>query len=79
MRQVSIHEAKTQLSRLIKDVEAGGEIVIRRGNTPVAKLVPLHEPLVDREPGAWKGHVVIQPGFYAPLGEDELAEFYPAG
>lgn len=38
MKSVTTHEAKTQLSRLLAEVEAGEEIVIRRGDTPVAKL-----------------------------------------
>jgi len=40
---VNIHEAKTNLSRLLQRVEAGEEIVIARAGTPVAKLVP-HTP-----------------------------------
>lgn len=35
-----MHEAKTQLSRLLRRVEAGEEILIRRGREPVARLVP---------------------------------------
>jgi prevent-host-death family protein len=38
VKSVTTHEAKTQLSRLLAEVEAGEEIVIRRGETPVAKL-----------------------------------------
>ena len=41
MVQVNIHEAKTQLSRLLAQVEAGEEVVIARNGTPVAKLVVL--------------------------------------
>ena len=41
MRTVTIHEAKTHLSRLIREVEAGETLVINRGRTPVARLVPI--------------------------------------
>lgn len=39
MKTVTVHEAKTNLSRLLKEIEAGEEIVIARGKTPVAKLI----------------------------------------
>jgi prevent-host-death family protein len=42
MKSVSIHEAKTHLSQLIREVEAGETIVVARGQTPVAQLVPFH-------------------------------------
>jgi prevent-host-death family protein len=38
---VSIHEAKTHLSRFLKEIENGDELIIARGNTPIAKLVPI--------------------------------------
>ena len=41
MREVGVHEAKTHSSRLLREVEAGTEIVILRGGKPVAQLVPL--------------------------------------
>lgn len=40
MKSVTIHEAKTHLSRLIRQVEAGETVVVARGRTPVAQLVP---------------------------------------
>lgn len=43
MKSVSIHEAKTHLSQLIRDVEAGETIVVARGKKPVAQLVPYQE------------------------------------
>ena len=42
-RQVNVYEAKTQLSKLLEQVEAGEEIVIARNGTPVARLVPIVE------------------------------------
>jgi prevent-host-death family protein len=41
MTQVSVHEAKTHLSRLLHDVERGEEIVIARNGEPIAKIVPV--------------------------------------
>ena len=41
MKTVNVHQAKTQLSRLLKRVEAGEEVILARAGKPVAKLVPL--------------------------------------
>lgn len=57
---VNVHEAKTQLSRLLAQVEAGEEIVIGRAGKPVAKLVPYVEPeRPKRRPGMWAGQVWV--------------------
>lgn len=63
MDAVSIHEAKTQFSRLVARAEAGEEIVVRRGATPVAKIVAYHPPTTPRRPGALKGQLVIADDF----------------
>jgi prevent-host-death family protein len=65
---VSIHEAKTHLSRLIARAESGEEIVVRRGAVPVAKIVAYHAPTIPRQPGALKGRIVIADDF------DEIPE-----
>jgi prevent-host-death family protein len=71
---VTIHEAKTHLSRLIKAVLAGKEIVIARGKEPVVKLVPLEGSKPKRVPGAWKGRVaMLAEDAFAPLTGEELA------
>jgi prevent-host-death family protein len=49
-RQVNIYEAKSHFSRLVEEVEAGAEILIARNGRPVARLVPLKQPLHDRVP-----------------------------
>lgn len=60
---VSIYEAKTNLSKLIAEVErTGDEIVIRRHNVPVAKLVPYRSSSEPRRLGGW-GPVVIHDDF----------------
>jgi prevent-host-death family protein len=63
MDPVSIHEAKTQFSRLVARAEAGEEIVVRRGAKPVVKIVAYHAPTVPRRPGALKGQIVIAEDF----------------
>jgi len=68
---ISIHVAKTHLSRLIARVEAGEEIVIARGRKPVAKLVPI-APKAKRVFGSLKGKVSIGPEFFEPLPAEEL-------
>lgn len=70
---VTVHEAKTHLSKLLVRVEAGEEIIIARGRKPVGKIVPA-EPikLQPRKPGAWKGLISIGPEFFDPLPDDEL-------
>jgi prevent-host-death family protein len=68
---VSVHAAKTHLSRLLARVEAGEVIVIARGKTPVAKLVPI-APKGKREFGAMRGKISVGPEFFEPLPADEL-------
>jgi prevent-host-death family protein len=63
MEAVSIHEAKTQFSRLVARAEAGEEIVVRRGRTPVAKLVAYRAPTTPRVPGSLKGRIAIAEDF----------------
>jgi prevent-host-death family protein len=70
---VTIHQAKTNLSKLIERASAGEEIIIARGSKPVARLVPLGAIKGKRQPGSWKGKFTISPDFFDPLPEDELA------
>jgi prevent-host-death family protein len=66
-RAVNIHEAKTQLSRLVAAAEAGEEVVIARAGRPVAKLVPFSQDSGPRPLGGWQGRVTIDDEFDAPL------------
>lgn len=67
----SVHEAKTHLSRLLVQVEAGEEVVIRRGPHPVARLVPYEAGPAVREPGFMRGRIWIAEDFDDPLPEFE--------
>ena len=71
-KSVNVNEAKTHLSRLLEQVEAGEEITLCRAGRPVARLVPYAARREPRQPGFWKGRVVIKPNFDDPLpGFDE--------
>ncbi len=68
---VNVHQAKTQLSRLLTQVEAGEDVVIARRGEPVARLVGCKPP-GKRQPDVLKGKVVIPESFFNPLPEEEL-------
>lgn len=70
MIQVNIHEAKTHFSRLIKKVINGEEVIIAKGNKPVAKLVHFPQTEPKRKIGSAKGEIVMSPDF-----NDELDDF----
>jgi prevent-host-death family protein len=72
MKIVTIHAAKTNLSQLLAEVEAGEEIVLARGKTPIARLTAYAAPDEKRKPGSMKGLVDIGPEFFEPLPEEEL-------
>ncbi|MDF3625986.1 type II toxin-antitoxin system Phd/YefM family antitoxin [Brytella acorum] len=71
MAQFSVHDAKTNLSRLIADALAGGDVVIARGSVPVVRLVPV-EPQGRRVFGALKGKITQDKTFNETLPDDEL-------
>ena len=75
MSTVTVHDAKTNLSKLLARVEAGEEIVIARGKIPIARLTPIHAPPAARHFGAFKGVVCVGPEFFEPMTDAELAEW----
>jgi prevent-host-death family protein len=77
MEIVNIHQAKTQLSKLIERVEAGGEGVIARYGKPVAKLSAVDTELPPRRPGALKGKIWIADNIDA--FDEELDALYYGG
>ncbi len=66
MTSVGVHEAKTNLSELLRRVEAGEEVVIRRGDKPVARLVAVKAP-GTRRLGMDRGRLVIAEDFDDPM------------
>jgi prevent-host-death family protein len=72
MKPVKIHDAKTNLSRLIERACAGEDVVIARGDKPVVRLVPIGPVKGRRVPGAWRGKISVGPEFFDPLPDDEL-------
>jgi len=77
MKQVSIHEAKTQFSRLLRRVAAGEEVTIANRGVPVARLVPVPAPPPKpmRKLGIYGDTIKVPDDFDAPLPDDILDLF----
>ena len=73
MKTYSVHEAKTHLSRLLRQAEAGEEVVITRSGLAVARLAPVAGG--RRVFGQDRGRFRVPEDFDAPLGEDLLRAF----
>jgi len=74
VKQVSIYDAKTHLSSLVALVARGEEIVIAKNGLPLAKLVPLPNPLHPRRPAGAMGVTYIAPDF-DETDADTVADF----
>jgi len=73
MQIVNIHDAKTQLSRLLEQVQSGEDVVIAKSGTPIVRLIPYAVPKRKiAPPGAMAGEIWIADDFDAPM--DELFE-----
>ncbi len=70
----TVHQAKTNLSRLIKEAQSGKEVVITRGKEPVAKIVPIASAAKKRVPGSMKGLIWSAPDAFDPLTDEEMRE-----
>jgi prevent-host-death family protein len=75
MKQVNIYEAKTQLSRLVEEVEGGEEVVIARAGKPVARLTRVAPAPSARRLGVLDGRFRIPDDFNTPLPDEVLAAF----
>lgn len=77
MRTINVHQAKTNLSKLLSDVELGEEIIIANRGVPVAKLIPFHGVSANRlaSLGQDRGRFVVPEDFNNSLPEDVLAGF----
>ncbi len=71
----NIHEAKSQLSKLLEQVERGDDVVIARAGVPVVRLIPVAKPEGARVLGSEAGRVIIAADFDAPMPPEILAAF----
>lgn len=74
----TVHQAKTQLSKLLAQAEAGEEVIIARGKAPAVRLTPIARAapatgVGERKPGAWKGRFEWTDSFFDPLPAEEQA------
>ena len=74
MTEVGVHEAKTHLSRLLRRVAAGEQIIITSGGRPAARLVPF-ERNQSRELGFDAGLIIVPEDFDDPLPSELLEDF----
>ena len=72
MKYHTVHEAKTNLSKLIEKACDGEEVIIARGKNPVVKLVPIAGGRKVRVPGRFEGQFSWTPDAFDPLTEDEM-------
>ena len=70
----TVHQAKTNLSKLIKEAERGKEVVITRGNKPIEKIVPIGSASKKRIPDMLKGKIWSAPDAFDPLTDEEMRE-----
>ena len=75
METVNLYEAKTNLSRLVDQANAGEHIVIAKGGKPMAMLTPLTPKKRTIRYGLMKGQFVVPEDFDAPLPDDVIAAF----
>lgn len=75
MVKVNIHEAKTHLSRLVEQAAAGTEIIIAKAGKPMARLLPVSQPVAPKHLGLLKGRIKVSNDFNAPLDEETLSAF----
>lgn len=74
MKSVTVHEAKTTLSKLLAATAQGEEIIVCKGDQPVAKLIPLRPPV---RPRPRVGEITSRPVKYsedcfAPLSDEDV-------
>ena len=77
MIQVNIQDAQANLSRYIEQVENGEVVILCRENQPVAELRAIRASMLcgARVAGLLKGMVQFEPGVFASMSEEELADF----
>lgn len=78
MTIVNVHQAKSQLSKLIEQAESGEEVVIARAGKPAVRLVAFSVPGRERKGGIWRDQVTVAEDFDT-LPEDVMAAFEGRG
>jgi len=76
MTTVNIHEAKTNFSRLVAQVVAGEEVIIAKAGKPVAKLVPVDPPKLQRRIGFMEGEFKVPDDFDTMFAKEIEEMFY---
>ena len=79
IQQVNIHEAKTQLSRLVELTQSGQEFIIAKAGKPMARLAPIGRGNPPRRLGPLDGQIQVPDDFNAPLPDVVLAAFEGRG
>ncbi|HUH61871.1 MAG TPA: hypothetical protein VLZ50_02690 [Terracidiphilus sp.] len=80
--EATMHEAKTNLSKLVARALAGEEVILTHGKerTPAVKLVPVSaNRRPDRPIGLYKGQIELGPQFFEPLPEEEIRHWEGKG
>ena len=77
MATFTVHQAKTNLSRLIADALAGEEVLIApHGKEPAVRIVPVEGAKKKPLLGAMAGRISLDDGFFDPMTEEELSLWY---
>ena len=72
----TVHQAKTQFSKLMREAEAGKEVVVMRGKKPAVKIVPVEAPAPRRRlAGGFEGLVHFDDRALAPMTDEDLVEY----
>lgn len=73
MTRVNMHQAKSQLSKLVAAAERGEEVVLMRDGVPIVRMVAYEQPRKKRIPGLLAGKVFLDDSFFDPMPPEELA------
>ncbi|MCW7483129.1 type II toxin-antitoxin system Phd/YefM family antitoxin [Leptospira kanakyensis] len=75
--EYNVHDAKSNLSKLIVQALEGKEVVISKAGKPVVKLVRIHSvQKKKREIGIYQGKTKITKEFFEPLPDEEISGFF---
>ena len=76
MLQVNIHEAKTNLSKLVEKASKGEEFIIAKAGKPMVKVIPIAPQQKPKRVGGFlKGHATI-PGDFDSMGSNEIIALF---